>query len=371
MFNKIKYYLLIVHHWLLPAEKNMGLQPYFWLLYLFIYFFSYAFMDASQQVLIINSMTVSIFITSYFRAHHAKRREFILHIALITSIAIATTQINYGASVFFVYAAAFAGQLTPARFSLAIIATITGIIISLSWLLLLPMQFYLPAIFFTLMIGGINLHFAEINRKKNQLKQSEQEIKQLIIDAERERIARDLHDVMGHTLSLIALKSELASKLIDKDSNKAKQELLELNRITRQTLQEVRDTVSGYRESSIIGVLSRAKVALENANITLHYQLPDMTLPDRINQPMSYVIKEAITNIIRHSSADQCSLSFDQHEDALTVIIKDNGDSNQQPLTEGNGLKGIRERIEAIGGEFSYLSQSGFTLSITVPVSAS
>ena len=203
-----------------------------------------------------------------------------------------------------------------------------------------------------------------MNRK---LRKANEEIENLAKVAERERIARDLHDVLGHTLSVITLKSELAGKLIDRDPHRAGQEIREVEQISRQALSDVRDAIRGYRSKGLVAELAQAKSTLETAGLMVHVDAAtSMQLPPMQESVLSLSVREAVTNVVRHAQARTCRLRIEQQNGTCRLEVADDG----QGFTslEGNGLRGMRERVEMLGGTMERRNKSGTTLSVTLPI---
>jgi two-component system sensor histidine kinase DesK len=184
--------------------------------------------------------------------------------------------------------------------------------------------------------------------------------------AERERIARDLHDVLGHTLSVIILKSELAGKLMERDPQRAGNEIREVEQISRQALSEVRDAIRGYRSRGLEAELAQAKSTLETAGVKAEWHAAKISLPALQESVLSMAVKEAVTNVVRHAQARNCSLRLEQQNGSCHLEIEDDGRGGFQH--EGNGLRGMRERVEMLGGTLNRDSQAGTRLTITLPL---
>lgn len=167
---------------------------------------------------------------------------------------------------FFIYAAAFIPFAAESELSAALLfLPLLAIIAVETWLLHLSWVFWGNAGVLSILIGGGNIYFAQKERTDRKLKLAQEEIEHLAKVAERERIARDLHDVLGHTLSVIILKSELAVKLIDRDPFRARKEIEDVERTSREALAEGGSTVRGYRAQGLEEELKRARAALETA----------------------------------------------------------------------------------------------------------
>src|SRR5690606_25880558 len=206
-------------------------------------------------------------------------------------------------------------------------------------------------------ISVILLPFNIYNRKKQekleeQLEDANKRIAELVKYKERQRIARDLHDTLGQKLSMIGLKSDLARKLIYKDPEKARNELKDVQQTARTALNEVRQMVSQMRGIRIKDEIIRVKEILKAAGIEFEYvqDLKDVSL--FYENMISMLIKEAINNVVKHSHATHCKIKILQHDDEISVIIKDDGIGSipTKDVGDGHGLQGMRERLEFVNG---------------------
>ncbi|MHA0036085.1 sensor histidine kinase [Deinococcus sp. PESE-13] len=205
-------------------------------------------------------------------------------------------------------------------------------------------------------------------RARRRLAQVQLEKEKLAAGAERERIARDLHDLLGHTLSVIVLKSELAGKLAEKHPQRAAAEIREVERISREALSEVRAAVQGYRGSGLAAELARAKVALDTAGIRLVITDTLPELPTDLESTLAMVLREAVTNVVRHSGASELRLTLRGQANGFQLTLQDDGRGGDAP--EGTGLNSMRERLRAMGGTFERDGQMGTRLQAFVPLSA-
>lgn len=175
---------------------------------------------------------------------------------------------------------------------------------------------------------------------------------------ERERVARDVHDVLGHTLTVIALKSELAGKLLERDPGRAQAELREITHLARESIEEVRQTVAGLKVQSLFEEITAASQALESAGIDLQREgsaWKDLDSIPAVNQAVfAWVIREATTNIIRHSAARRVTIKLDRS----SLTITDNG-VGISPEAAGHGLEGLKARVEQVGGTLSIVGKRG------------
>jgi two-component system sensor histidine kinase DesK len=184
--------------------------------------------------------------------------------------------------------------------------------------------------------------------------------------AERERIARDLHDVLGHTLSVIVLKSELATRLAPIDPARASVEIADVERIARESLSELREAVAGYRAVGLAAEVERARSVLETAGVRVECQLGEMRLPPRYEGVVTMAIREGVTNIVRHAGASSCRLSLAQTPRECRLELADDGRGGAG--AEGFGLAGMRERVEGLGGTLVREIASGTRLILTLPL---
>jgi two-component system, NarL family, sensor histidine kinase DesK len=214
-------------------------------------------------------------------------------------------------------------------------------------------------------VGTGNLFGALRTAANQRLLVAQEQIEHLAKIAERERIARDLHDVLGHTLSLVVLKSELAGKLMGSDAQRAHQEIAEVEQIARQALSEVREAVRGYRTEGIAAEIARARRALDAAGVRLESQGDGVLLTPAQESVLSLVLREAVTNILRHAGATSCRLELATDSGGTRLSVHDDGRGGI--TSEGNGLRGMRERVEALGGRLDIDSGKGTRLTVYMP----
>lgn len=218
-------------------------------------------------------------------------------------------------------------------------------------------------------IIGVIVMLDRINQQRDAaLKLSHEEVRRLAALAERERIGRDLHDLLGHTLSLVALKSDLAARLIEHDPAAARSEIADVSHVARDALAQVRRAVSGIRTAGLAAELASAKLLLETDGIAFDYHLDAgmsaTLLPAEIENTLAMTVREAATNIQRHAHARRADIHFTLDGNELLLRIADDGRGGA--TTPGNGLTGMRERLEALGGKLHIDSahQSGTQLTI-------
>nr|WP_119717520.1 sensor histidine kinase [Lysobacter tabacisoli] len=205
---------------------------------------------------------------------------------------------------------------------------------------------WLPLV--TLIVGSVVQVDCLNQRRDAALRLSQEEVRRLAATAERERIGRDLHDLLGHTLSLVALKSELAGKLVERDPTAARRELADVTRVAREALTQVRSAVTGIRAVGLASELASARLLLESDGVHFHYALAPVVLPPEVEAVLALTLREAATNIQRHARARRAEAALEVAGDAVVLRVEDDGRGGD--IAPGNGLCGMRERIEALGG---------------------
>ncbi|MTE12399.1 sensor histidine kinase [Nocardia aurantiaca] len=190
-------------------------------------------------------------------------------------------------------------------------------------------------------VGGVRV----ILMRNHQLYLARKQLTELAVAEERLRVGRDVHDILGHSLTVITVKTELAQRLIDIDPERARSEMADVERLAREALSGVRTTVGGLREVSLAGELANARTALRAAEIDA--ELPDSDdLPIRHSVVFGWVLREAVTNVVRHSGAAHCWVRVT----ATSIEVSDDGVGMGESARVGSGLSGLRERVRATGG---------------------
>jgi two-component system, NarL family, sensor histidine kinase DesK len=352
---------------LLPesGRKELGWTPYVWLFYLSFFLLEAALRPMPLAWRAAALFSVPLFLFLYFRGYWVWGRRLLPVVAAIVALGVLLMPTVPSAAVFFIYGAAFVGRLGPPRVGVRALLLIVLVALAETWLFGLPPYAWMPAVIVSLLIGGPNIHFAEAQRQREKLRLAEDEIAHLAKVAERERIARDLHDLLGHTLSVIVLKSELASKLAARDPLRAAAEIGDVERISREALAEVRRAVQGYRSRGLRAELDAARPALDAAGIELAAELPELRLAPATEGVLALALREAITNVVRHSGARQCRVRLESGDGRVRLEVRDDGRGGSAP--EGAGLAGMRERALALGGELLRETGSGTRLLVSLP----
>lgn len=221
------------------------------------------------------------------------------------------------------------------------------------------------------LIVGLVVHVERVNEARDAaLQLSQDEVRRLAATAERERIGRDLHDLLGHTLSMVALKSDLAARLVDRDPAAARREIEEVARGAREALGQVRRAVSGIRAAGLAAELASARLLLEADGVAFDYSLDtDMAqaiLSPLVETTLALTVREAATNVQRHARASHARATFAIEDGHAVLCIEDDGRGGA--LKAGNGLAGMRERVQAVGGRLVVDGSSGCRIQARVPL---
>ena len=222
-------------------------------------------------------------------------------------------------------------------------------------------------------IGMLLLVLRDLRVRNDELSEARTELARLAVAQERERFARDLHDLLGHSLSLIALKSELAGRLLPDRVHDAARELSDIETVAREALSEVRDAVSGYRRPTLDGELEGARAALSAAGVRLDVQRAELELDPENEAVLAWAVREGATNVIRHGHAHSVRVRVSGGGGGgAEVEVVDDGVGSSASNGGGSGLAGLEQRVRAVGGTFAAgdLPEGGFRVRVTVPVAA-
>lgn len=357
-----------------PKIGTQSGSGYIWLVYS-VFFFIDPILRHSSRYWIQSIAVYAIFLAIYigYAESRTNRQRYVLVTAFYL-LGIIVYPFNNSASCFFIYGAAFLPFIvaSASRFAVIMAAQVIGLAIEGLWLHISPISIAVTIVLM-LMIGGSNVFIARQKRMDCKLRAAQEENVQLAAVAERERIARDLHDVLGHTLSVIVLKAELARRLMDHDPQRAAHEIADVETTARAALTEVREAIGGYRSQGLTAELDRARHTLDTANVTLTWEAPPTGSPTfsaTEETVLALSVREAVTNIVRHAEATRCAMRLAITADNYYALaVEDNG---RHPIQqEGNGLRGMRERVRGLGGRLSIRSDHGTTLLIELPITNS
>lgn len=284
-----------------------------------------------------------------------------------------TTPFNTNASVLFVYAAAAAGNTLPRHAArlwfvgLTVLNTVTAVVSRV------PMPYrlwgFVPTLVLIWVIGLLEIRQRDRRQELENQRLRTSRVELLATIAERERIARDLHDLLGHSLTAVVMRAQLTKELVLADPRRARSEAEEIERNAREALAAVRSTVTGWRQTSLRAELDTARRALAGTGVTLRVDYDDeMSLVASTEHELGLALREAVTNVARHAQAATCHIAVDTDEERVRMVVADDGVGGNAP--EGTGLSGLRERIARLGGTVRRTGSAGTTLTITVPLGA-
>ncbi len=283
---------------------------------------------------------------------------FVILTALVLVLSLA-----YGSAFLwlFIGVSAVAGVTFPPRSAFVSVLALTlltlffgggagGGVTRADWLQIVPL---------VLLVRGLGLDMVGLARLSSMiqaLQAAREELARLAVREERLRLARDLHDLLGHTLSLITLKSELAGRLIEQEPARAAQEIREVEDVARQTLREVREAVAGYRQPQLSSELDGARQLLEAAGIVCAIEHTSGALPPAVDAVLAWTVREGVTNVIRHSRARHCLVRVACEHGVARAEVTNDGyvgrgqEQEQAPKGTGSGVTGLTERVTTLGG---------------------
>lgn len=352
-----------------PWDEERSWAPFVWLFYLVFFFLGPFYSHAGWKVWTITVLGAAVFVLLFVGLFRLVQPWKYVALAAIVALGVGFTPFNPGSSVFFIYAASSLAFLFPKPWqTISLLAGLLILAAAESYAFHVPSSFLFTVYIISIPVCVANIFVAQRDRATARLRVANDEIEMLAKVAERERIARDLHDVLGHTLSVIILKSELAQKLIDRDPAQAKAEIGDVEQTSREALAEVRNTIRGYRVNNIETELSRAKAALQTAGVKVNAETARVRLDPAQESVIALVVREAITNVVRHAGAQNCQLRLASSNGHCLLEIHDDGRGGES--VEGNGIRGMRERVEALGGSLERDTRRGTRLTIRIPVSA-
>jgi len=349
---------------LLPKDQDW--TAYVWLVYLAVFLAVPFVLHApawQRNATVLGALAA---LPLYFWGYWLYDRRVLWVVGGFTVLGSVFAPFNPGAANLFVFAATYLARMGDPNAAFRYLAALLAIEALESWVMRYPPSFWIPTVFFSALIGSVVIQWVHRRRLADKLLAAQAESEHLAKVAERERIARDLHDLLGHTLSVIILKSELASRLTATDPARAAEEIRDVERISREALSQVRAAVRGYRSAGFDSELREAMRALESAGIQVETSVEQPRLSPAQETVLAMALREAVTNVLRHAQATVCRLTMRQSGRYCEMEISDNGRGGA--LAEGSGLSGMRERVEALGGALERDGSHGTLLRIRVPV---
>jgi two-component system sensor histidine kinase DesK len=349
--------------------RRIGWEPFAWLIYSLPYLFTSALAPIDPRTKAGLLALYAAFLAMYLGGQVVRGPRILWLVAGLDLIAILGSLENPSAAAFYIYGSALIAHGFPPRQAMRVLAA--QVLIGTAAAAALNMQwwYYMASVIISALIGAVTIQAAAKAAGDAKLRMAQQEIERIAKLAERERIARDLHDLLGHTLSVVVLKSELAQKLLSRDPARAAQEMAEVERISRQGLAEVREAITGYRTSGLAAEIEHVRGTLTAAGIDATIEARPLALAPAQETAFSLALREAVTNVIRHSAAKQCHIRFYAQDGSALMEVQDDGRGGDAPF--GNGLMGMRERIQALGGVLLREGGHGTRLMIKLPIANS
>jgi two-component system sensor histidine kinase DesK len=344
-------------------------QPWIWLAYLPLFGATWLGAAPSRLDIIASAAGLLIFLALYVYALRDPARGVTLPAMLIMLVAFAMIPFGGNWTVLAVYACATAAELRPARAGVRLVAGL--MLVSVVAMIAVGLPWYVVAMvaLFEAMVVYGKMSGLALGEKHGALLKAQEEVRVLAQEAERERIARDLHDLLGRTLTLIALKSDLAARLARSDPDASAREIREVAEAARGGLAEVRAAVSGMSHAGLGREIEASRTALATAGIACDITGEDLAIPSANGAVLAMALREAITNVIRHAAATRCNIAITEAGDSIELAVADNGQGGD--FREGAGLRGMRARLSAAGGRLRIrASGEGTEVSAAVPAAA-
>ncbi|MDM5236938.1 sensor histidine kinase [Bacillus cereus] len=354
--------------------KQMGFFPYMWFVYLL--FPIYNLTQVSGWKLVIGIGMLIVFIVTYRQLYFVKK-TFILWACIQMMLTFSFALFYNPFMILFGYFTASAMGFAPSkkafRVLLCLLVVMLGAFVFVynNQLTTASLVNIVPMFILMLLTPFGMRNFNQKKMLKNQLNEANEQIKDLVKREERQRIARDLHDTLGHTLSLITLKSQLVEKLIVKNPERASMEAKEITQTSRTALKQLRELISDMRMITVEEELEQIKAILQAANIELEVkqEASSSALSPIEQNIVGMCLREAVTNVVKHSQATRCTVSVLESQGELILIVEDNGIGLADQNHDGNGIRGMKERIALIDGfvELDTINP-GTLLTVKVPV---
>lgn len=354
--------------------KQMGFFPYMWFVYLL--FPIYHLVQASGWKLVIGSGMLIVFIITY-RQLYFVQRTFVfwacIQMVLIFLFALFYNPFMIFFGFFTASAMGFAPNKKVFRVLLCLLVIMLGafLFVNMNQLTTTSLVNIVPMFILMLLTPFGMRNFNQKKMLRNQLDEANEQIKDLVKREERQRIARDLHDTLGHTLSLITLKSQLVEKLIVKNPERASTEAKEITQTSRTALKQLRELISDMRMITVEEELEQIKAILQAATIELEIkqETSASSLSPIEQNILGMCLREAVTNVVKHSKATRCTVSVLESQGELILTVEDNGIGLADQNHDGNGIRGMKERIALIDGFVELgTNNPGTLLIVKVPV---
>lgn len=346
-------------------------QQLVFLIFTVFYFVRWFVAPMSTEEWAVNIIGFFLFLALYFFAFSFQK--YIIPIGLsLVALSVIIAPYNFGSNCFIVFASNFFAYSQPTRRAAMLIAfnllvlTFATVLFEYHWI-----YYFLVGFIASLGSGASAIFDRQRMVNMAQKNRSLDEVQRLAKIAERERIGQDIHDLLGHTLTVVNLKAQLAKSLMQNNEyDKAQQEVDAISSTTQRAIKEIREAVTGYKTHNLRKELDDQKEYLDSMGVALEVVFPEMVLPPNVDSQLLMIVREALNNVLKHSKASQATVSINNSQSHLSVNIRDNGIGNKKspsPNQEGNGLKGMWQRIESLGGQLTIRKHPGFQIDISIP----
>jgi len=342
-------------------------KPWLDLIYLGFFFLEWFVDPPGTTELALALGALALFLAVYIWVMRRRDWTVLAGCAVSLALGFALARYNIGAGVFIIFTAPMIARLpdpalrTPSLIVIGPVIFLTGLLLSMPWYFILA----------TLVLGTISALSAGTSARRAEEAEAEAErvemASALAAQGERDRMARDLHDLLGHTLSVIALKADIAERLLDQDAERVRPELKAIHSISRDALAEVREVVSGLKRRSLPAAWAELEARLADAGMEVETRGLELDLDADLSAGLVMILREAVTNILRHSGASAVRVALERSASGLALSIEDNGRGGL--VESGSGLSGMRDRVASLGGDIRFDDAGrGARIGIRIPL---
>ncbi len=335
-------------------------------LYLAIFWLSLLWPDREPERLLVGSLVSLVFVGLAFRGLWHTDWGAYVYVAAMAALCYLTLPFTEAGIVFIFAGMALMAYARHWWVSFLVQLLVTGLAAWQGYVLGFHGLFIVITVLLIVFGGTLDFLFHRYVDQQSALLKSQDEAEQLARTAERERIARDLHDLLGHTLSSVRVKAELAERLLSREPERAAAEIRDIEQLARSSLQQVRATVSGYHEGGIAMEINAARNLLTAAGVQFR-PITAETVPTRLEPTLALVLREGITNVVRHARATAVDLTLSREQNRLWLRLQDNGEGLKG--SSGHGMQGIRTRVRSEGGQAHWtVNEQGTLMEVMLPV---
>lgn len=342
------------------------------LLYLSFVFIPLFFWQPPWWIIALAIASVLVFLPMYWAFYRGGSRLRLWLVLAVAGLGYGVLPYGIGGGTYLIFAAGMIASFLP-RWPGLVLAVALFAIFSVEALAVLPREYSpMSSVLIQILVGAIvyaGVLAARSRELRNaELRLTQEEVRRLASLAERERIGRDLHDLLGHTLSVVVLKSQLAARLLEHDKKAAQDQIGEVERVAREALTQVREAVAGIRANGLQAELAAARLALLGGEISLDHKLAPVDIPLNVEAALALALRESVTNVLRHARARRVDVELTQDaRGGIVLLVADDGRGGISG--EGHGLTGMRERLRSVGGAVEIESPPGAGTRLSLLVS--